>query len=392
MEVFVGVIVNNYRHMKSELKAQALVKKSIIPCATMNSESQVGGKPTRQKSKNEILQENEVSSFVNDFWKHYAPWRKRLYWLCNNFYFEATVAFMVVVNVLVMASEYYSMPKNALRALRLIDRFFTVCFLAELLIRITAYGIFRFFKSHWHLIDLLVVLLSVGHWIFEEHAETRRIPIIDPGIIRIARVVRVTKCMKIFKVAKGVHQLVNIVRQTLPQILNLAMLFLLVFFIYAAIGVQLFGNLECPFNTCDGLSRHANFQNFGMAMLTLARVATGDNWKAVLEDVVEIASDPNTICFGVTASSSVSISEKERIMFKGTENLQTAYNLTGNLDNGCGFIVYGSPIYFTSFFIITQFFLINIVVACLMHHFEESARRKVAKTARKSRKISQKNK
>jgi len=42
--------------------------------------------------------------------------------------------------------------------------------------------------------------------------------------------------------------------------------------------------LECSeMHPCEGLSKHAHFQNFGMAFLTLFRVATGDNWNGIMK-------------------------------------------------------------------------------------------------------------
>ena len=34
---------------------------------------------------------------------------------------------------------------------------------------------------------------------------------------------------------------------------------------------------------CEGLNKHAHFRNFGMAFLTLFRVATGDNWNGIMK-------------------------------------------------------------------------------------------------------------
>ena len=34
---------------------------------------------------------------------------------------------------------------------------------------------------------------------------------------------------------------------------------------------------------CEGLGIHAHFHNFGMAFLTLFRVATGDNWNGIMK-------------------------------------------------------------------------------------------------------------
>lgn len=34
---------------------------------------------------------------------------------------------------------------------------------------------------------------------------------------------------------------------------------------------------------CEGLGKHAHFKDFGMAFLTLFRVATGDNWNGIMK-------------------------------------------------------------------------------------------------------------
>jgi len=42
--------------------------------------------------------------------------------------------------------------------------------------------------------------------------------------------------------------------------------------------------LECSEeHKCDGLNKHAHFRDFGMAFLTLFRVATGDNWNGIMK-------------------------------------------------------------------------------------------------------------
>lgn len=49
--------------------------------------------------------------------------------------------------------------------------------------------------------------------------------------------------------------------------------------------------LLCPLvcndeNPCEGMSRHATFENFGMAFLTLFQVSTGDNWNGIMKVLV----------------------------------------------------------------------------------------------------------
>ncbi|CDQ97727.1 unnamed protein product, partial [Oncorhynchus mykiss] len=118
------------------------------------------------------------------------------------------------------------------------------------------------------------------------------------------------------------------------QVGNLGLLFMLLFFIFAALGVELFGDLICDeLHPCEGLGRYATFKNFGMAFLLLFRVSTGDNWNGIMKDTLRDCQQ---------------------------ENAGTCYNTVV------------SPIYFVSFVLTAQFVLVNVVIAVLMKHLEES--------------------
>lgn len=49
--------------------------------------------------------------------------------------------------------------------------------------------------------------------------------------------------LKLLKMAKGIRSLLDTVGEALPQVGNLGSLFFLLFFIFAALGVELFGRL-----------------------------------------------------------------------------------------------------------------------------------------------------
>ena len=57
--------------------------------------------------------------------------------------------------------------------------------------------------------------------------------------------------------------------------------------------------IECSeTNPCEGLSRHAHFRNFGIAFLTLFRVATGDNWNGIMKVCLRLhCIDELAYCF-----------------------------------------------------------------------------------------------
>ncbi|KAB7502516.1 Voltage-dependent T-type calcium channel subunit alpha-1I [Armadillidium nasatum] len=138
--------------------------------------------------------------------------------------------------------------------------------------------------------------------------------------------------------AKGIRALLDTVMQALPQVGNLGLLFFLLFFIFAALGVELFGRLECDENhPCQGLGEHAHFKNFGMAFLTLFRVATGDNWNGIMKDTLRDECNDSDDCV-----------------------------------KNCCLYPFVAPIFFVIFVLMAQFVLVNVVVAVLMKHLEES--------------------
>ena len=82
------------------------------------------------------------------------------------------------------------------------------------------------------------------------------------------RVLRIARVLKLLKMAKGIRALLDTVMQALPQVLltlsqetsmpvivkvgNLGLLFFLLFFIFAALGVELFGRLGEYVGLCGG--------------------------------------------------------------------------------------------------------------------------------------------
>lgn len=198
------------------------------------------------------------------------------------------------------------------------------------------------FCFRWNQLDMFIVILSIAGIVFEEF-EALELPI-NPTIIRVMRVLRIARVLKLLKMAKGIRSLLDTVAEALPQVGNLGSLFFLLFFIFAALGVELFGKLECSEDhPCDGLGEHAHFKNFGMAFLTLFRIATGDNWNGIMKDALRDDCDVSDDC-----------------------------------QTNCCVDPILAPCFFVVFVLISQFVLVNVVVAVLMKHLEESNKRDAA--------------
>merc|ERR1711907_596133 len=140
---------------------------------------------------------------------------------------------------------------------------------------------------------------------------------VNPTLLRLLRILRVARDLKV--------------------------LMCLLLFIFSAMGVELFGTIVCnDDHPCNGMSKYANFENFGIGMLTLFRVVTGDNWNGIFKDALRQAPDCNdsTECEGSGAN--------------------------------CCTPMYLSIPYFIVFNVASQLLLLNIIVALLMEELEQA--------------------
>ncbi|XP_058508951.1 voltage-dependent T-type calcium channel subunit alpha-1H [Solea solea] len=321
LNMFVGVVVENFhkcRQDQEEEEARLREEKRLKMIEKKRRSKENGGAEAKQRP----------------YYADYSPLRLSIHTLCTSHYLDLFITFIICINVVTMSIEHYNQPQYLEEVLKYCNYVFTIIFVIEALLKLVAFGIHRFFKDRWNQLDIAIVALSIMGITLEELKMSAALPI-NPTIIRIMRVLRIARVLKLLKMATGMRALLDTVMQALPQVGNLGLLFMLLFFIYAALGVELFGKLDCDDNNpCEGLSRHATFKNFGMAFLTLFRVSTGDNWNGIMKDTLRECPPDDDRC------------------------------LT--------YLPLVSPMYFVTFVLMAQFVLVNVVVAVLMKHLEES--------------------
>ncbi|XP_069066231.1 voltage-dependent T-type calcium channel subunit alpha-1H isoform X4 [Pleurodeles waltl] len=314
LNMFVGVVVENFHKCRQHQEAEEARR--------------------REEKRQRRLEKKRRKAQRRPYYADYSPVRRYIHTLCTSHYLDLFITFIIGINVITMSMEHYNQPESLEEALKYCNYVFTIVFVFEAVLKLVAFGFRRFFKDRWNQLDLAIVLLSIMGITLEEIEINASLPI-NPTIIRIMRVLRIARVLKLLKMATGMRALLDTVVQALPQVGNLGLLFMLLFFIYAALGVELFGKLVCnDENPCEGLSRHATFENFGMAFLTLFRVSTGDNWNGIMKDTLRECTLDDKHC------------------------------LT--------YLPFISPVYFVTFVLIAQFVLVNVVVAVLMKHLEES--------------------
>ncbi|XP_059852741.1 voltage-dependent T-type calcium channel subunit alpha-1G isoform X19 [Delphinus delphis] len=326
---FVGVVVENFHKCRQHQEEEEARRREEKRLRRLE-------KKRRNLMLDDVIASGSSASAAPEaqckpYYSDYSRFRLLVHHLCTSHYLDLFITGVIGLNVVTMAMEHYQQPQILDEALKICNYIFTVIFVLESVFKLVAFGFRRFFQDRWNQLDLAIVLLSIMGITLEEIEVNASLPI-NPTIIRIMRVLRIARVLKLLKMAVGMRALLDTVMQALPQVGNLGLLFMLLFFIFAALGVELFGDLECDeTHPCEGLGRHATFRNFGMAFLTLFRVSTGDNWNGIMKDTLRDCDQEST-CYNTVIS----------------------------------------PIYFVSFVLTAQFVLVNVVIAVLMKHLEES--------------------
>jgi hypothetical protein len=163
---------------------------------------------------------------------------------------------------------------------------FSVVFLIELIVKVLAWGPQQYWSNDWNKFDCILVLFSIVD--IGLSISTAKMPV-PPGVLRVLRIARIAKIMRVMKTAKSVRVMFSTLISALPALGNILVLMCLLMFIYAVLSNQLLWNVRHG----DFLHRHANFESFGMAFMTLFRCATGESWNGLMHDCMVTSSMQN---------------------------------------------------------------------------------------------------
>jgi hypothetical protein len=185
--------------------------------------------------------------------------------------FEKVVTAIVALNVVVLATAHHDEPIYWTALRDDADSAFACVYALEAAVKMTAFGFREYWTSGWNRFDLCVVAGAVVDAVTRDS---------DGAVARLVRLFRVARAFRLVKHAEGLRSLLSTLVTSLPAFWNVGALVLLLFFIYAYVGVLTFGSTRRG----DNLNEHANFESFPTAMLTLFRVATNDEWVGLMRD------------------------------------------------------------------------------------------------------------
>ncbi|KAL3982073.1 Ion transport family protein [Acanthocheilonema viteae] len=269
--------------------------------------------------------------------RRYIPrnrFQYRVWWFVTSQFFEYVIFIIILLNTTTLAMKHYPPDPGMDHVLDVLNLIFTGVFALEAVFKIIALNPKNYFGDRWNAFDFVIVLGSFIDIIYGK---------LSPGSniisINFFRLFRVMRLVKLLSRGEGIRTLLWTFMKSFQALPYVALLIVLLFFIYAVIGMQVFGKVAL--NDETHIHRNNNFHTFPAAVLVLFRSATGEAWQEIMlscSDRDEVKCDP------------ASDDYKE------------------NPDAKCG-VDFAYP-YFISFFMLCSFLVINLFVAVIMDNFD----------------------
>ncbi|XP_026067326.1 calcium channel, voltage-dependent, N type, alpha 1B subunit, a isoform X18 [Carassius auratus] len=242
--------------------------------------------------------------------------------------FEYSIMIMIALNTVVLMMKFHDAPDFYDAMLKYLNIVFTALFSMECILKIIAFGPLNYLKDAWNVFDFVTVLGSITDILVSEIKTTDRL--LNLSFLRLFRAARL---VKLLRQGYTIRILLWTFVQSFKALPYVCLLIAMLFFIYAIIGMQVFGNIEL--NDDTAINRHNNFRTFLQALMLLFRSATGEAWHEImLSCLSERTCDPSSSIYGKECGSDF------------------AY------------------FYFVSFIFLCSFLMLNLFVAVIMDNFE----------------------
>ncbi|XP_004676361.1 PREDICTED: sodium channel protein type 5 subunit alpha isoform X1 [Condylura cristata] len=225
----------------------------------------------------------------NRFAQHYLIWeccplwmsiKQRVKFMVMDPFADLTITMCIVLNTLFMALEHYNMTTEFEEMLQVGNLVFTGIFTAEMTFKIIALDPYYYFQQGWNIFDSVIVTLSL----------------MELGLSRMGNlsVLRSFRLLRVFKLAKSwptLNTLIKIIGNSVGALGNLTLVLAIIVFIFAVVGMQLFGKnySELRHQISDsGLLPRWHMMDFFHAFLIIFRILCGE-WIETMWDCMEVS-------------------------------------------------------------------------------------------------------
>ena len=171
--------------------------------------------------------------------------------------FNNVILVVILVNAALIGASTYLTDPTTLRAIAAIETVCLVIYIVEIVLRFSARdSAASFFRDGWNLFDLVIIIAAI-------------IPASN-GIGPVLRVLRVFRVLRLVKTIPELRLIVGVLLRSVASMKYVALLAAILFYVYAVIGVKLFGGQGHPLQSY--------FSSVHETLFTLFRILTGDDW------------------------------------------------------------------------------------------------------------------
>uniref|UniRef100_A0A672LRP0 Voltage-dependent L-type calcium channel subunit alpha n=1 Tax=Sinocyclocheilus grahami TaxID=75366 RepID=A0A672LRP0_SINGR len=260
------------------------------------------------------------------------PHQYRVWYFVTSCYFEYLMFFLIMLNTLCLGIQHCNQSDHITKLSDTLNLIFTVLFTGEMIVKLIAFKAKGYFGDPWNVFDFVIVVGSIVDVVLSEVDDAENVRV----SITFFRLFRVLRLIKLLNRSEGIRNLLWTFIKSFQALPHVALLIVMLFFIYAVIGMQMFGKIALVDGT--EINRNNNFQTFPQAVLLLFRVATGEQWPKVM-----LASMYGKLC------------DAKSDYVPGEEYT-------------CGSSI--AVFYFLSFYMLCAFLVINLFVAVIMDNFD----------------------
>ncbi|XP_041081104.1 voltage-dependent L-type calcium channel subunit alpha-1D-like [Polyodon spathula] len=279
------------------------------------------------------------------------PYQYKFWYVVNSTGFEYVMFILIMLNTLCLAMQHYGQSPLFNYVMDILNMVFTGVFTVEMVLKLIAFKPRGYVEDAWNVFDALVVIGSIVDIVLSEIDNIGSLEELteSPAVgetgnseesarisITFFRLFRVMRLVKLLSRGEGIRTLLWTFVKSFQALPYVALLIAMLFFIYAVIGMQIFGKVAMVDNT--QINRNNNFQTFPQAVLLLFRCATGEEWQEIM-----LACLPGKRC-----------------------DPESDYGPGEEFTCGSNFAI----IYFITFYMLCAFLIINLFVAVIMDNFD----------------------
>lgn len=191
--------------------------------------------------------------------------------------FQKFIFVVIFINAITIGIETADLDPVTHHALSVFDSICLGIYVIEAVLKLVAWR-GSYFRDGWNVFDFSIILISL--------LPSAILPF-PSQVIRILRVLRVFRVLRLVSAFKEIRIIVQAIGKAIPGMAWTAFLLLIVYYIFAVIGTDLYGQAQPEY-----------FGNLGASFFTLFQTMTLDDWAAGIARKL-IVTHPGAIVYFV---------------------------------------------------------------------------------------------